>query len=160
MRLQSCRWSFLVNDENVVLRNCLICKYNKIFVGFEVLIPAVMKNSISWDITPCNPLNLFFTLTMEATFPSETSVVFQRVALLYTTDDRNLLNTIFVCFLLLAGFLNGLLIDFAPISSSETSVNFYHISSCYSYDNLESDKVLLNLVVGLPPHQMQYCLHE
>jgi hypothetical protein len=113
-----------------------------------------MNNSLFWDITPCNPLNFFFTLTMEATISSETFVDFQRIALRYTTEDRTLLNKIFVCFLFLAGFLNGLLIDLAPISSSETSADFNHISSHYTCYSLESDKVLFNLVVGIPPHQM------
>jgi hypothetical protein len=28
------------------------------FVGFEVLTEVVMKSSIIWDITPCNPLEV------------------------------------------------------------------------------------------------------
>jgi hypothetical protein len=30
----------------------------KIFVGFEVLTPVVMKSSVFWDITPCSPLKV------------------------------------------------------------------------------------------------------
>jgi hypothetical protein len=28
------------------------------YVGFEVLTAVVMKSSIFWDITPCNPLKV------------------------------------------------------------------------------------------------------
>jgi hypothetical protein len=65
-----------------------MCKYNKVFVGSEVLTAAVMKNYIFLNIKPCNPFNLFFTLTMEAKFYSETSPDFQRIALLYTPEDN------------------------------------------------------------------------
>lgn len=154
MRFESFCWSLLTNKKNLVLWNCSICKVNKIFVEFVALIATVINNFIFLHITPCNRLNYFFTLTMEATFSSEASVDCQRIALRYTTEDRTLLNRIFVCFMLLAGFLNGLLIDLAPTSSSETSVDFCHISSHYCCHNLECDKVLFKVVVGLPAHQM------
>jgi hypothetical protein len=37
-----------------VSRNLLENKL--IFVGLEVLISVVMKSSVFWDVTPCNPL--------------------------------------------------------------------------------------------------------
>jgi hypothetical protein len=82
------------------------------FVGFEVLRAVIMKNPIFWCITPCRPVkvNRSFglsaraplatcfmlgsslayssTLTMEATYSSETSVDFERITRRYISKER------------------------------------------------------------------------
>jgi hypothetical protein len=57
-----------------------------------------MKSSIFWDITPCSLLAICFmlvscsacssTLKLEATYFSETLVVFQRITLRYIPKDK------------------------------------------------------------------------
>jgi hypothetical protein len=91
----------------------------KIWSGFEVLTAMFIKISIYWDITPCRPLkvNRCFaetcwihlqgrktswtrnlreagskqgSLKKEATFPSETSIDFQRTTRCYIPEDTTL----------------------------------------------------------------------
>jgi hypothetical protein len=38
------------------LRKGISVRIKKLIVGFEVITAVVMKSSIFWDITPCNPL--------------------------------------------------------------------------------------------------------
>jgi hypothetical protein len=77
----------------------------QIFVRFLILTAVVMKNTPSWDITPCSSLRepsacyllhagfllgLFFDLYMEATCSSEKMADFQRTKWRYIPEDKNL----------------------------------------------------------------------
>jgi hypothetical protein len=65
----------------------------KLFVQFEVLTAVVMKSSIFWDITPCNPLKV-------TRCSSETSVDSQRITWHYIPEDRIFqLNYLFIILL-------------------------------------------------------------
>jgi hypothetical protein len=95
----------------IFLLSCATCPANLILlVRFEVLTAVVMKSTIFWDITPCDPLStdvseegachlisswfpaqlIFSTLMMEAICFSETSVDFQRTTRRHIPENGTL----------------------------------------------------------------------
>jgi hypothetical protein len=81
----------------------------KLYVGFEVFTPVVLKGIIFWDMTPCSPLSfnrrfggtcnllarwfaepISSTLNMEAISSSKTSVETQRTTRRHIPEDDTL----------------------------------------------------------------------